>query len=360
MSASGRTHNFSAGPSALPLSVLQEARDEMLVYRDLGASIMEVSHRSRQYLDIEASARRSMRELLGIGDEWHILFLQGGASLQFYQVALNFLGAEKKAGYLVTGQWAENAFAEAARVGQAYEVASSRASSFDHIPDPESWQWQHDSSWLHYTSNNTIYGTQFRSEPVVNAPLVCDASSDFLSRPIEMARYGLIYAGAQKNLGPAGVTIVLIHRDFLATRAPQLPTMLDYGTHAKDLFNTPPVFAIYLVEKVLRHLVATGGVPGALQRNTRKAQSLYAEIDRTGFWRGTAQVNSRSAMNLCYRIHNPALEDTFIREAEAQGLTGLKGYRTVGGMRASLYNAVAQESVDALVGFMRDFETRFG
>jgi phosphoserine aminotransferase len=360
MNANGRIHNFSAGPSPLPLSVLEEARDEMLVYRDLGASIMEVSHRSKQYLEIEASARRSMRELLGIGDEWHVLLLQGGASLQFYQLALNFLGAGKKAGYLVTGQWAENAYAEAGRVGQVYEVASSKASSYDRIPEPDSWQWQPDSSWLHYTSNNTIYGTQFRSEPVVNAPLVCDASSDFLSRPIDMARYGLIYAGAQKNLGPAGVTIVLVHRDFLATRQPGLPTMLDYGTHARDLFNTPPVFAIYLVEKVLRHLLAAGGVPGALERNTRKAQTLYTEIDRTGFWFGTAQPGSRSTMNVCYRIHDPSLEDAFIREAESQGLTGLKGYRTVGGMRASLYNAVTQESVDALVGFMRDFESRKG
>ena len=360
MSANGRTHNFSAGPSPLPLSVLEEARDEMLVYRDLGASIMEVSHRSKQYTEIEASARRSMRELLGIGDEWHILFLQGGASLQFYQIALNFLGTGKKAGYLVTGQWAENAYVEAGRVGDVYEVASSKASSYDRIPEPDSWQWQPDSSWLHYTSNNTIYGTQFRSEPVVNAPLVCDASSDFLSRPIDTARYGLIYAGAQKNLGPAGVTIVLVHRDFLATRESGLPTMLDYGTHAKELFNTPPVFAIYLVEKVLRHLLAAGGVPGAMERNTLKAQTLYTEIDRTGFWRGTAQPGSRSAMNVCYRIHDPELEDSFIREAESQGLTGLKGYRTVGGMRASLYNAVTQESVDALVDFMRDFESRKG
>ena len=360
MSAVGRTHNFSAGPSALPLSVLEEARDEMLVYRDLGASIMEVSHRSRQYLEIEASARQSMRELLGIGDEWHILFLQGGASLQFYQVALNFLGANKKAGYLITGQWAENAYLEASRVGQAYEVASSKSSAFNHIPKPDSWQWQPDSSWLHYTSNNTIYGTQFRSEPVVTAPLVCDASSDFLSRPLDMARYGLIYAGAQKNLGPAGVTIVLVHRDFLAMRRADLPTMLDYGTHARDLFNTPPVFAVYLVEKVLRHLLASGGVTGALHRNTGKAHTLYSEIDRTGFWRGTAHPDSRSAMNVCYRIHDPALEERFIREAEAQGLTGLKGYRSVGGMRASLYNAVTQDSVDALVSFMRDFESRLG
>ncbi|MFV1981449.1 MAG: 3-phosphoserine/phosphohydroxythreonine transaminase, partial [Rhodothermia bacterium] len=344
-----REHNFSAGPGVLPESVLEEIASELPVYRDIGTSVLEISHRSPTYTAIADSARGHLRSLLGLGDDWHILFLQGGASMQFYQLALNFLPAGGSADYLVTGAWAKKARQQASQVGTANVAGSSDDSNFNYIPDPSTWELDPEAAYLHFTSNNTIFGTQFQFEPDVGVPLVCDASSDFLSRPLDLDRYGLIYAGAQKNIGPAGVTVVLIRDDFLGTRQSGLPTMLDYQTHVDKLFNTPPVFAVYTVEKVLRWLSDLGGIPAIQKINARKAKLLYDAIGLSPFYRGTAESGSKSEMNVCFRITKEDLEPAFIAEAAEAGLQALKGHRSVGGIRASIYNACPEESVAALV-----------
>ncbi len=356
----GRLHNFSAGPGALPLPVLEDIRNELPVYRETGASVMEISHRSPSYMQIEASARQRIRNLLGLTADWHILFLGGGASMQFHQLALNFLPPGGQAGYLLTGTWAKKAHSEAIRIGNGRVIASSADAGFNYIPDPAYWDLDSRDAYVHFTSNNTIYGTQFQYTPNVSCPLVCDASSDFLSRPIEHERYGLIYAGAQKNIGPAGVTVVLVRNDFLEKRNTSLPTMLDYGTHAAKCFNTPPVFAVYIVEKVLRWLEGAGGIPGIQAMNRRKADLLYSAIDSSEFYRGTAETKSRSLMNVTFRLAKEELEVKFIDQAAEHGLVALKGHRSVGGMRASIYNACTFESAEALVDFMKDFEQRNG
>lgn len=355
-----RLHNFSAGPGTLPEAVLLEIRDELPVYRDVGASVMEISHRSAAYSAIEASARALFRKLLGLSEDWHILFLQSGASMQFYQAPLNFLPKDGTADYLVTGSWAKKAYKEAAFVGAAHVAASSEDQAFSYIPDPATWTLDPDAAYLHFTSNNTIYGTQFQQEPDVAVPLICDASSDFLSRPIDVDRYGLIYAGAQKNVGPAGVTIVLVKDDFLQRRNQPLPTLLDYGTHAAKLFHTPPVFAVYVVEKVLRWLDALGGLDAIAQINDDKAARLYGRIDATGFYQGTAAKDARSKMNVTFRLPTEELDKQFVKEAGEHGLLALKGHRSVGGIRASIYNACASASVAALVSFMDEFERKNG
>jgi phosphoserine aminotransferase len=360
LTASGRLHNFSAGPGALPTEVLEEVRDELLVYDGAGASIMEISHRSKEFDAVWESAVARMKGLLGLGADWHVLFLQGGASMQFYQVPLNFLREGASADYLNTGEWARKAIKEAKRVGRVNVAASSEADQFAYIPEPATWQCDPDAAYLHFTSNNTIFGTQFHEEPEASVPLVCDASSDFLSRPITTDRYGLIYAGAQKNIGPAGATAVLVREEFLQTKKDDLPTMLDYRTHVGTMFNTPPVFAVYIIEKVLRWIEAHGGLAGMTVRNDRKAQTLYDAIDATDFYTGTAQPGSRSKMNVTFRLPSEALDAQFVKEAKGEGLVALKGYRTVGGIRASLYNAVGQASVEALVDFMRRFEAANG
>lgn len=355
-----RFFNFSAGPGTLPVEVLEEARDEMLVFKDAGASIMEISHRSPQYTAVAEAARDHLRDLLGIGEEWHILFLQGGASLQFYQTALNFLTPGTSGNYVVTGSWAKKALAEAARVGSVHTAASSAADNFSHIPAIESWDISSDAAYVHVTSNNTIYGTQMASDPSIDVPMVCDASSDFLSRPNEMDKYGCIYAGAQKNIGPAGATVVMVRQDFLDRIPEGLPTILDYRTHAKTLFHTPPVFAVYMVEKVLRWIKNTGGLDAMKARNDHKAALLYSRIDSTDFYRGVARQDSRSNMNVTFRLPTEELESTFISEAKQHGLVALKGHRSAGGIRASIYNACPKEAVEALVGFMNEFENRNG
>lgn len=355
-----RQFNFSAGPGTLPEAVLREVQEELLVFPGAGASIMEVSHRSPSYTQVAESARTRLRKLLGLGEEWHILFLQGGASLQFYQVPLNFLPDDGAADYLVTGSWAKKALKEARFVGDARTAASSEDRDYTYIPKPENRVLTDGASYMHYTSNNTIYGTQYAEAPEADVPLACDASSDFLSRPIDMARHGIVYAGAQKNVGPAGVTIVLLRDDIMQTRRQPLPTMLDYGTHTAKLFNTPPSFAVYVVEKVLAWLQGLGGLSAMQTINERKAGRLYGRIDRTDFYRGTADADSRSLMNVTFRLPSEELEQQFISEAKEEGLLSLKGYRTVGGIRASIYNACSEEAVDALVSFMDDFERRTG
>lgn len=373
-----RLHNFSAGPGPLPTSVLDEVRAELLDYRGLGASLLEVSHRSKEYLAVEASARARLRRLLGLSDDWHVLFLTGGASMQFHQVPLNLRGPGQTAAYLDTGVWAAKAIREAERPlhgddhGRVAIVASGKDDDYRAIPAAQTWTVPADAAYLHVTTNNTIYGTELHATPDLAArgapdvPLVADASSDFLSRPIDLDAYGLVYAGAQKNLGPAGVTLVLLHDTMLGRRtaagiAPgSLPAMLDYATHARDLFNTPPVFAVYLVEKVLAWIEAEGGVAEMDARADRKAAALYARIDRTGFYRGHAAVPDRSRMNLLFTTPSPESDARFVDEAKAAGLIGLKGHRTTGGLRASLYNAVSDADVAALVAFMDAFEARHG
>ncbi|MEM1043705.1 MAG: 3-phosphoserine/phosphohydroxythreonine transaminase [Bacteroidota bacterium] len=362
-----RLHNFSAGPGTLPLEVILEVREELPVYGDLGSSIMEISHRSPAYTEVTNSAVEALRSLLGLGDDWHVLFLQGGASMQFHQVPVNFLPAGGSADYLNTGTWSQKAIKEAHVVGQhrgaaPHVVATSEDKNFSYIPDRDGWEFGDDAAYLHYTSNNTIFGTQFAEEPEAAVPLVCDASSDFLSRPLAAERYGLIYAGAQKNIGPAGATVILVQDGFLRQRQSGLPTMLDYGTHAAKLFNTPPVFAVYIIEKVLRWLQGVGGLQAMEQQNDEKAARLYGAIDATDFYRGTAREDSRSRMNVTFRIKdgNEDLEARFIQEAKGEGLLALKGHRSVGGLRASIYNACAPASVEALVQFMEEFERTRG
>lgn len=357
-----RGHNFSAGPAALPTEVLDEVRDELHSFSDARASVMEISHRSPQYTEVHEGAKAAMRRLLGLGDEWHIVFLQGGASLQFHQVPLNFLGPDQTADYLDTGAWSAKAIKEASivardRPGATVNAASSSADAdYSFIPGPDETQLTEGAAYVHFTSNNTIYGTQYATEPETDAPLVCDASSDFLGRTIDASRYGLIYAGAQKNIGPSGVCAVLVREDFLQTRQGGLPTLLDYGTHTARLFHTPPSFAVYVLSKVMNWLERNGGLDAMAERNSHKAHTLYTAIDAMDFYTGTARADSRSIMNVTFRLPTEDLEAQFVQEADAQNLLALKGYRTVGGVRASLYNAVPQEAVDTLVDFMREFE----
>ena len=360
-----RQHNFSAGPGSLPLEVIEEVQNELPVYPGVGASIMEISHRSPAYSEVRERAGARIKSLLGMGDDWHVLFLQGGASMQFHQVALNFLPPNGSADYLDTGTWSTKAIREAEIVGRTRGaspnvVASGEDVDYTAIPDRSSWRLGDDAAYLHYTSNNTIYGTQFAHEPDVDVPLVCDASSDFLSRPLDVDRYGLIYAGAQKNIGPAGVTAVLVRDGFLETRQPDLPTMLDYGTHAAKLFNTPPVFAVYIVDKVLGWIERNGGLEGMVARNAAKSDRLYGALDASSFYRPTVAPDSRSAMNVCFRLPSEDLDATFIQQAKSAGLLALKGHRSTGGVRASIYNALSMDDVDALVQFMEAFEAREG
>lgn len=358
-----RQHNFSAGPGALPREVVEEVRDELPVFPGIGASIMEVSHRSAAYTEIHQRAGARMKALLGMADDWHVLFLQGGASMQFHQVPLNFMPPGGTVDYLDTGAWSSKAVKEAeiigrTRGGRTRVVASGRDVNYTAIPDASSWDLDPEAAYLHFTSNNTIYGTQLAVTPEVSVPLVCDASSDFLSRPMDIDRYGLIYAGAQKNIGPAGVTAVLIRDQFLQSRQPDLPTMLDYGTHAAKLFNTPPVFAIYIVDKVVAWIERQGGLAGMVDRNAEKAERLYGALEASEFYRPTVDPGSRSTMNVCFRLQTEELERQFIEQARGEGLLALKGHRSVGGVRASIYNALSLEDVDALVSFMDRFERK--
>ena len=362
-----RQHNFSAGPGALPEEVLVEIREELPVFPGLGASIMEVSHRSKEFDAIYERAGARIKSLLGMGDDWTVMFLQGGASMQFHQVPLNFLRSDASADYLDTGTWSANAITEARRIGGVNVAASSREDDYTYIPTPDLWQLDPAAVYLHYTSNNTIFGTQYAHEPVApsrpdggRVPLVCDASSDFLSRRMDTDRYGLIYAGAQKNIGPAGVTAVMVRTSFMAGKKDGLPAMLDYGKHAGTMYNTPPVFAVYVVDKVLGWIERQGGLDAVAAVNDAKAAHLYGALDATDFYRPTVRADSRSKMNVCFRLPDEALEDRFVKEAAAEGLLALKGHRSVGGIRASIYNAVPLASVEALVGFMGRFEAANG
>lgn len=358
-----RILNFSAGPAVLPLEVLEEARENLLSMPGVGMSILEISHRSKPFDEIIQGAEADIRALAGIPDGYHVLFLQGGASLQFSMVPMNILPQGGSADYIVTGAWSQKAVKEARRVAGVKIAASTEGDNFSRVPRQEELTLDPAAAYLHYTTNNTIFGTEFHYVPDAGGvPLVADTSSDMFSGPIDVSKYAVIYAGAQKNLAPAGVTLVIIRDDLLARTPSSIPTMLQYPLHVENtsLYNTPPVFTIYVMRLVLAWLRKQGGLAAIESRNTRKADTLYAEIDRTGFYRAHAQPGSRSRMNVTFRLPSEDLEKRFAKEATAAGLDGLKGHRSVGGMRASIYNAFPEAGVDALVAFMREFEKRNG
>jgi phosphoserine aminotransferase len=360
---SERIFNFSAGPAVLPVPVLEQAQRELVSLPDVGMSILEVSHRSKVFEDVLARAEADIRQLAKVPSNYRVLFLQGGASLQFTMVPMNLLSDGATADYLVTGAWSAKAVDEAKKIGKVHVAATTKAEQFTRIPRAEEIVLTPGAAYVHMTSNNTIYGTEWKALPETgDIPLVSDTSSDMFSGPIDVARHALIYAGAQKNMGPAGVTVVIIREELLARSAASLPVMLSYAVHAENgsMYNTPPVFAIYMLGLVTKWLIGQGGLEAIADVNERKAGKLYAEIDRTGFYRGTAQKDSRSLMNVTFRLPSEDLEKRFIKEAEQAGLDGLKGHRSVGGIRASIYNAFPEKGVDALTGFMKDFEGRNG
>ena len=358
-----RIFNFSAGPAVLPVEVLEHVQRDMLSLPGVGMSVLEISHRSAAFDEIIEGCESDLRKLAGVPDEYHVLFLQGGASLQFSMVPMNLLSQGQSADYVVTGVWAQKAVAEAKRVGSVRVAATTESEHFSRVPAQQELNLDPGAAYVHYTTNNTIYGTECHYTPDTgNVALVADASSDIFSRPIEVSKYGLIYAGAQKNLAPAGLTLVIVRADLLKRTPSTLPTMLQYGVHAenKSMYNTPPVFAIYVMRLVLTWLLGQGGLDAIQRLNTRKADKLYAEIDRTGFYRGHAQKDSRSRMNVTFRLPSEELEKRFVKESTAAGFDGLKGHRSVGGLRASIYNAFPEKGVEALVQFMQEFERRNG
>jgi phosphoserine aminotransferase len=360
---SERLFNFSAGPAVLPVPVLEQAQRDLVSLPGVGMSILEVSHRSKVFEDVLARAEADIRQLANVPSNYRVLFLQGGASLQFTMVPMNLLSEGMTADYLVTGAWSAKAVDEAKKIGKVHVAATTKAEQFTRIPRPEEIVLTPGAAYVHMTSNNTIYGTEWKALPDTgDIPLVSDTSSDMFSRPIDISRHALIYAGAQKNMGPAGVTVVIIREDLLSRSAASLPVMLSYAVHAENgsMYNTPPVFAIYMLGLVTRWLIDQGGLEAIAAVNERKAGKLYTEIDRTGFYRGTAQKESRSLMNVTFRLPSEDLEKQFIKDAEKAGLDGLKGHRSVGGIRASIYNAFPEKGIDALTAFMKDFEGRHG
>ena len=358
-----RAYNFSPGPAMLPVSVLEEARENMLSLAGSGVGICEISHRSKEFSAIIEQAEADLRALLNMTDDHSVLFLQGGATLQFSMAAMNLLGEGQVADYILTGGWSKKALAEAKKVGEVHVAASTEQESFRRIPGPEEIRLSRSPAYVHFTSNNTLFGTQWREEPPAGgAPLVCDASSDILSRPLDISKYALMYGGAQKNLGPAGVTLVIIRRDLLERSEDSLPVLLNYKkmVEGKSLYNTPPAFGVYLVGLVAKWLRANGGLAEMHRRNQEKARLLYEALDANPFFRPHAAKDSRSLMNLTWRLPTEELEAGFVAEATANNMRNLKGHRSVGGLRASIYNAFPKEGVEALVSFMTDFAAKHG
>ncbi len=363
MTTTNRIFNFSAGPAVLPLEVLEEAQRDLMALPGVGMSILEISHRSKPFDEVIEGCEADLRALAGIPANYHVLFLQGGASLQFSMVPMNLLPSGGSADYIVTGSWSEKAVKEAKRVGGVKIAASTASENFARVPKQSELTLDPAAAYVHYTTNNTIFGTEWHYVPDVGrVPLVADTSSDMFSRPIDVGKFGLIYAGAQKNLGPSGLTLVIVRDDLVARTPASLATMLQYGVHVenKSMYNTPPVFGVYIMRLVLKWLLKAGGLPAIDARNTRKADKLYAEIDRTGYYRGHAHKDSRSRMNVTFRLPSEELEKKFVKESTAAGLDGLKGHRSVGGLRASIYNAFPEAGVDALVAFMKEFERTNG
>ncbi|WP_199426285.1 3-phosphoserine/phosphohydroxythreonine transaminase [Thermaerobacillus caldiproteolyticus] len=357
-----RAYNFNAGPSALPLPVLQRAQEELLNFQNTGMSVMELSHRSKEYDAVHNKAKQLLRKLMNIPDTHDILFLQGGASLQFSMVPMNLLPREKVGNYVLTGVWSEKALKEAKKVGQTHIAASSKEANYTYIPSLDQIQLSKRAAYLHITSNNTIFGTQWHEFPNLPVDLIADMSSDILSREVNIEQFALIYAGAQKNLGPSGVTVVIVRNDLLEHVPENLPTMLDYRTYSSSnsLYNTPPTFAIYMLSLVLEWVEEQGGVKMIEKRNKEKASVVYEAIDASaGFYSPHAEKGSRSFMNVTFTLPNEEITKKFLAEAKEQGFVGLAGHRSVGGCRASIYNAVPYEACEALAEFMKQFQKRF-
>jgi len=355
-----KVHNFSAGPCILPQEVLQEASKAVLNFNDLDLSLIEISHRSKDFVEVMENARALVKELLGVPDGYQVLFLQGGASLGFLMAAYNFLPKGGTAAYINTGSWSTKAIKEANRIGKVATVASSEATNFDHIP--KGYGIPNESNYLHFTSNNTIFGTQFKQFPISRMPLLCDMSSDIFSKKIKVSDFDLIYAGAQKNMGPAGTTLHIVKESSLGKTGNDIPTMLDYQTHIKkdSMFNTPPVFPVYVSMLTLQWLKKNGGVKWIEGINQQKADAMYGEIDRNALFKGITAVEDRSTMNATFKLNDESHKEEFDKMWKEAGISGINGHRSVGGYRASMYNALPLESVEALVEVMKEFEKRRG
>jgi phosphoserine aminotransferase len=360
-----RIHNFNAGPSVLPESVLLKAQSEMLDFQGCGMSVMEMSHRSKEFESILNTAEADLRELMGIPANYKVLFLQGGASLQFAMLPMNLRPAGTSADYIVTGAWSRTATKEAAKLGATHTAFSAEADNFTRLPAAGDLQFDPKAAYVHFCHNETIHGIEFKSEPVVpeGVPLICDMSSDFLSQPVDVTKYAMIYAGAQKNAGPAGVVIAILREDLLARVPEKLPVMLDYKVMVENtsMYNTPPCYSIYIVGLVLKWLKELGGLPAMHKINLEKANLVYNAIDSSGgFYRGHAVPAARSIMNVPFRMASEELEELFLKEAKKAEFVGLKGHRSVGGLRASIYNALPIKSAQALATFMDEFKRKNG
>jgi phosphoserine aminotransferase len=357
-----RIFNFSSGPATMPPAVLQEAAAGIINFKNSGIGLIELSHRSKGFMAVAEEAETLIRELMGIPNNYKVLFLQGGASTQFFMVPMNLLQTGQKATYLNTGVWAKKAIKEAKLFGQVETAYSSEDITYKRVPRDDEYIVAADSQYLYFVTNNTIYGTQFPAMPDKDVLLAADMSSDILSRPVDVTKFGLIFAGAQKNMGPAGVTVVIIREDLLDRVGDKVPTMLKYKTHAENgsMFNTPPCFSVYCVGLVMRWLKQAGGVTAIEKANREKAALLYEAIDNLALYRGHAERQSRSLMNVTFNLPSQEMEAQFVREAGAIGLDGLKGHRSVGGCRASIYNAFPREGVEKLVSFMADFAKKNG
>jgi phosphoserine aminotransferase len=360
-----RAHNFNAGPSILPLPVLEQAQRELLDFKGTGMSVMEISHRSKEFEAVIGEAEQDLRTLLSIPANYKVLFLQGGATLQFAMIPMNLRAAGASADYIITGAWSKGALKEAKKLGTSKAAYTAESSNFKQLPQQSDLNLDPQAAYLYFTSNETIHGVEFKGEPVPPAgvPLIVDTSSDFISRPIDVSKYGLIYAGAQKNAGPAGVVVTIIREDLLERVPENLPVMLDYKAQVAggSMHNTPPCFAIYMVGLVFKWALGLGGLAEVQRRNEEKANIVYQTIDASGgFYTGHAAPEARSKMNITFRLPTEALEDTFAKEAKKQNMIGLKGHRSVGGMRASTYNALPLESVQALAEFMQEFQRKNG
>jgi phosphoserine aminotransferase len=358
-----RVFNFSPGPAVLPQPVLEQARDEMLDWHASGMSVMEMSHRGKEFMGIAAQAEADLRELLAIPAGYKVLFLQGGASLQFAMVPANLLRGRASADYIHTGEWAKKAIGEARKFCQVNVAASSEDRNFSYVPKQQAWKSRRDAAYVHITSNETIGGIEYHWVPETgDVPLVADMSSDILSRPIDVSKYGLIYAGAQKNIGPAGLTIVIVREDLIGKASPTPPAMLDYKVQAdnESMYNTPPTYAVYIAGLVFQWLKKNGGLAAMHRLNREKAGLIYGLLDGSAFYSSPVAKEDRSLMNVPFRLKSESLDEEFLKQARAAGMIQLKGHRSVGGMRASIYNAMPLAGVQALVDFMRDFEKRNG
>ena len=357
-----RVNNFSAGPASLPIEVLKQAAEEMTDYQGSGMSVMEMSHRSKIFVDIAAQAEADLRELMGVSDEYHVLFLQGGATGQFAGIPLNLTQSGDTIDFIETGAWSKKAIKEAKKYCNVNVAASSAESNFDHIPDQDSWKLSDNARLLHICSNETIGGVQFKNFPTSSAPVAVDMSSDILSRPVDVNNFALIYAGAQKNIGPAGLTVVVVRKDLCGNARDTTPTFLDYAQQADNdsMINTPPTYGWYLAGLVFKWIKEKGGLTAIEAQNQAKADLLYGAIENSNFYSSPVVAGNRSTMNVPFTLADSALDAEFVKQAEARSMFNLKGHRSVGGMRASIYNAVSLESVQALVTFMSEFENERG